>query len=553
MTPWERATLALTLLAIDPQGFGGLVVRARVSPVRAAFMDAVHSLPMPAVKLSAQMSPQTLDGDIDLSATLSRNTLVMQRGVLDRGPSVFLLPMAERADPYLTARLSQKLDAEQGHAFVAVDEGADADEALPLALKDRAAFWISLDGLALADFSAITLPQDLAALGKAARKVAIPDDTPEQLVTIAVALGVLSLRAPSFALRAAQAHAALAGRNVLAEPDLAAAVDLVYAHRATQMPETDAPNDPAPETEQSEPQTQDDQDTLNIPDDILLDAIKAALPPEVLAKLNANPVRTKSSAGNGTGAKRTGNRRGRPLPARPGPRSDAARVDLIATLRAAIPWQTIRKRALPDRTGPIIHPTDLRHKRYQSLSDQLLIFAVDASGSAAMARLAEAKGAVELLLSEAYARRDHVALVSFRGTSAEVLLPPTRSLVQTKRRLAALPGGGGTPLASGLSAALTLAQTATLKGMSATIVLLTDGRANISLEGEPDRAQAGADAQKIAGDICALGIDALVIDTTIRPERSLKKLAETMRASYIPLPRADAQGVSAAVTASLAG
>ena len=96
---------------------------------------------------------------------------------------------------------------------------------------------------------------------------------------------------------------------------------------------------------------------------------------------------------------------------------------------------------------------DIRLKQAQERSDRLLIFTVDASGSSALARLAEAKGAVELLLAQAYARRDHVALVAFRGAGAEVLLPPTRSLVQTKRRLAGLPGGGGTPLASGLAAA----------------------------------------------------------------------------------------------------
>lgn len=537
---------------MDPKGFGGLVVRARISPARDALMEAVRGLPMDTVRLSAQMTPQALDGDIDLSATLSRNALVMQRGVLDRGPALFVLPMAERADPYLTARLSQTMDSEAGHAFVAFDEGADEDETLPLALKDRAAFWVTLDGLALADIDPISLPADLATLGKAARKVAIPGDIPEQLVTLAVGLGISSLRAPSFALRAAQALAALDGRDRIATADVTGAVDLVYAHRATQLPEVEAPEEAPPEQEQSEPPPQNDDDTLAIPEDILLEAIKAALPADVLAKLSAaaSPACT---GGTGAGAKRTGNRRGRPLPARAGSRSSTARVDLIATLRAAVPWQTIRKRAQPERRGPIIQPSDLRHKRYQNLSDQLLIFAVDASGSAAMARLGEAKGAVELLLSEAYARRDHVALVSFRGTQAEVLLPPTRSLVQTKRRLAALPGGGGTPLASGLSAALNMAQTAGQKGMTATIILLTDGRANVSLIGEPNRVQAGEDAQKIAADICAMGIEALVIDTTQRPERALKKLAETMRASYIPLPRADARAVSKAVTASLAG
>ncbi|MEP1651142.1 MAG: VWA domain-containing protein, partial [Paracoccaceae bacterium] len=167
-------------------------------------------------------------------------------------------------------------------------------------------------------------------------------------------------------------------------------------------------------------------------------------------------------------------------------------------------------------------------------------------------RLAEAKGAVELLLGQAYARRDHVALVSYRGTDAEVLLAPTRSLVQTKRRLAAIPGGGATPLATGLSRAVEIAHTATQKGLAPTIVLLADGRANIALNGDADRTQANMDAQTLAARIAAAGIEALVIDTTIRPEKTLQHLAQTMNATYIPLPRADARRVSSAISKSLA-
>ncbi|WP_412509900.1 VWA domain-containing protein, partial [Roseovarius sp. SYSU LYC5161] len=110
------------------------------------------------------------------------------------------------------------------------------------------------------------------------------------------------------------------------------------------------------------------------------------------------------------------------------------RHDVIATLRAAAPWQALRARHGAARV--VIHPGDIRLRRYEDRSDRLVIFVVDASGSAAMARLAEAKGAVELLLGQAYARRDHVAVVAFRGSAAETLLPPTRSLVQAKRRLA---------------------------------------------------------------------------------------------------------------------
>ena len=113
----------------------------------------------------------------------------------------------------------------------------------------------------------------------------------------------------------------------------------------------------------------------------------------------------------------------------------------------------------PDRFL-LITRDDIRVRRFEEHSDRLLILSVDASGSAAAARLAEAKGACELLLAEAYVRRDHVALIAFRGTAAELLLPPTRSLVQAKRRLAALPGGGSTPLAAGLRAALDVAESA---------------------------------------------------------------------------------------------
>lgn len=551
MTPWDRATLALCLLAIDPKGLGGLVARARVSPVRAALMDLAGTMPMPNVRLNAQVSPQSLDGDIDLTATLHGNTLVMQTGLLDRPSTLFVLPMAERVSPYLAARLSQSLDANKGHAFLALDEGAEDDEMLPASLADRAAFHIALDGIALGDIKQATLPDTLTDLQKKTRRVAIPTDIPEQLVVLAVSLGIASLRAPSFALRAAQAHAALHNRDTLTADDVTVAVDLVFAHRATQMPDDAPPDQPEPDQPPEQPE-QSQEDELVIPNDVLLDAIKTALPADVLSQLNAGTVR-KGRGGAGSGAKRTGNRKGRPLPARQGPKSSAARIDLIASLRAAVPWQTLRKRAEPSRTGPIIQPADLRHKRYQSLSDRLLIFTVDASGSAAMARLAEAKGAVELLLAQAYARRDHVALISFRGTEAEILLSPTRSLVQTKRQLAALPGGGGTPLASGLSAAMTLAQSAKQKGLTPTIVVLTDGRANVALDGAPNRSQAAEDAQKIADSILVAGVDAIVIDTTIRPEKALKHLADRMQATYVTLPRADAQSMTAAITTSLEG
>jgi magnesium chelatase subunit D len=182
----------------------------------------------------------------------------------------------------------------------------------------------------------------------------------------------------------------------------------------------------------------------------------------------------------------------------------------------------------------------------------VLIFAVDASGSAALARLAEAKGAVELLLARAYARRDHVALIAFRGAGAELILPPTRSLVQTKRRLAGLPGGGGTPLAAALQLAQDTAMRARAKGLTPVLALLTDGRANVALDGTPGRARAEAEAEVAAKAWARAGFPGVVIDTATRPQDGLRALSATLGAAYLPLPRATAERLSSALEAALA-
>ncbi|TXN19524.1 VWA domain-containing protein, partial [Methylobacterium sp. WL9] len=225
------------------------------------------------------------------------------------------------------------------------------------------------------------------------------------------------------------------------------------------------------------------------------------------------------------------------------------------TLRAAAPWQRIRRGAIGTGGGParrvVVLPDDLRIKRLRQRTETTTIFCVDASGSAALERLAETKGAVELLLAESYVRRDRVALVAFRGAGAEIVLPPTRSLVRAKRALGGLPGGGGTPLAAGIDAAATLALNVRRGGGSPVIVLLTDGRANVARSGEGGRARAGEEALAAGRLLKALGLRMLLIDTGTRPEGA-RRLADVADARYIPLPYADASGVSAAVRAAIA-
>jgi magnesium chelatase subunit D len=180
------------------------------------------------------------------------------------------------------------------------------------------------------------------------------------------------------------------------------------------------------------------------------------------------------------------------------------------------------------------------------------VFAVDASGSSAFNRLAEAKGAIELLLAECYVRRDRVALLAFRGREASLLLEPTRSLARAKRSLASLPGGGPTPLAAGIEAAARLADGLRRRGDAPTLVILTDGGANVSRGGATGRAGAQDDALAAAKGLRAAGLPALLVDISPRGQPLARALADAMGARYLPLPRADAAALSAAVRAGMA-
>ncbi|MDP5086655.1 MAG: magnesium chelatase subunit D [Yoonia sp.] len=547
---WSRATLALHLLAIDP-GLGGMAIRARSGPVRDVLMAQIKTLPQPQHRLHPAISDEALFGGLDLSATLASGEIVQEQGLLSV-PGTLILAMAERATTSLAARLAVTLDKSQLHCLIALDEGAEPDEVLNPKLAERLAFNADLSNVSIADAEPAE-PIDIDAARAQLARVTHGLDVLERAARIAAQFGIDSMRAPLFTLRAARALAALLGKASVDDKDLEVACALTLAHRATQMPQTEEDQEeetpPQPPDQDSE-QSQDDEDSdnLEIPDEMLLEAVKALLPDNLLERLAARKART--GKGNGSGAARKGNRRGRPLPSREGRLADGARLDIVATLRTAAPWQVIRRQA-SGREGLQIRPADFRIKRFEEKSDRLLIFTVDASGSAALNRLAEAKGAVELLLAQAYARRDHVALVAFRGTDAELLLPPTRSLVQTKRRLAALPGGGGTPLAAGMVTAFDQAIQASRRGLTPTIAILTDGRANVALDGRGDRKQAADDAQQIARLLRAHGIDALVIDTGNRPEPALKALAATLDAAYLPMPRADAKRLSASVSAAL--
>lgn len=583
VTPWQDALKAAALFAVDPADIAGVSLRAAAGPARARWLEVFRALLPPAApirRVPLHVPDGRLLGGLDLAATLRAGRPVAERGLLaEADGGVLVLTMAERVAPSAVARLTATLDcgavdlARDGltlrlptrFGIIALDEGLEADERPPAALLDRLAFHVDLSAVTARDLNeAIAARGDITAARRQLVAVEADDEAIAALCTAAWALGIASVRAPLLALRAARTAAALAGRSRVTEPDLALAGRLVLAPRATRLP-TDGENaEPPPETyhepepaadcEKSDHGSQDFDPSLA---DIVIEAAQAAIPEGLLSRLRlADGVRSRVASTGLSGAMRRAAGRGRPAGVRQGEPHRGSRLNVVETLRAAAPWQPLRRRDVGEAEGGMrtrleVRGDDFRVTRYRQRTGTLSIFIVDASGSTALHRLAEAKGAVELLLADCYVRRDRVAMVAFRGRGAELLLPPTRSLVRAKRSLAGLPGGGGTPLAAGLKAAAGLAEGAQRRGETPIIILLTDGSANVAIDGTSDRALAEADATSAARLLRAGRIATLLVDTSPRPRPAARQIAVEMGATYLPLPHADATALSGAVRAEM--
>jgi len=578
---WSDACLAAALFAVDPVGIGGLNVRALPGPVRDIWLELLRELlpaEEPLRRIPLHIADGRLLGGLDLAATLHAGRPVAERGLLaEADGGVVLLAMAERVARNTAAHLSAALDNQEvmverdgitartptRFGVIALDEGANDEEQVPDTLKDRFAVLLDLNDIPYnaalpADHEPITIRRARERL----RGVQVPDDMLEAICGTALALGVDSLRTSLFAQRVARAAAALDGRDAVAMDDVSAAARLVLAPRATRIPMPEQPEDQQQPEEPPPEENQDDDENSQSPEqdidkpleDVVLEAAQAAIPDNLLAMLKMGAMRSRSRSHGKSGASQSGSLRGRPAGTRRGEPGAGARLAVIDTLRAAAPWQRLRQqeRAAQGTGSDVlveVRQDDFRVTRYKQRSETTTIFVVDASGSAALHRLAEAKGAVELLLADCYVRRDRVAMVAFRGPGAELLLPPTRSLVRAKRSLAGLPGGGGTPLAAGIDAALDLADGVQRRGGTPVVVVLTDGRANVTREGIGGRAQATDDALASARAFRVAALKALVVDMSPRPRPDAEKLAHAMGAVYLPLPHADAKALSGAVQA----
>jgi magnesium chelatase subunit D len=580
---WQSAVQAAALLAIDPCGLAGARVRAAPGPVRDAWLDLLHRWMGDGAwkRMPVNISDERLLGGLDLSATLSVGRPVLQRGLLSEvDGGALILPMAERLPQETAARLAAVIDTHEvmvmrdglnarhhaRFALVALDEGAHEDEAVSPVLRERLAFDIDLRAIpwqvVIGEAFSMISPDDIRAARERIAHIGMPDELLRALCGAAMGLGIDSARAALLSVATARANAALDGNQQVTEDDARVAASLVLAPRATRLPpvpdEDDAeraepePEAEAPDQEAHEhPSSQATQEQAPL-EDRVLDAAKAALPAGLLLQMLEGGALRRGHAGKSGAAVKAG-LRGRPAGSRRARPAQGSRLHLIDTLRAAAPWQKLRtatasgKRSSGSRIQ--VRAEDFHVTRIKQKTTTATLFVVDASGSSAMHRLAEAKGAVELLLADCYVRRDQVALMAFRGQQAELLLPPTRSLVRAKRSLAGLPGGGGTPLATAIDAAGLTAQGLQRRGVSPLIVMLTDGRANVARDGSGGREQAHAEALQAARQLSLTGAAVLFIDTSPKPQPLAAELASAMRARYLPLPHAGAAMVSQAVRA----
>jgi magnesium chelatase subunit D len=590
MNPAGDAALVASLFAVDPAGTGGVSLRSQVHPARDQWLRLLRDLlpaDAPMRRVPFNIPNGRLLGGLDLAATIKSNRPIAERGVLaaaDRG--VVVVSMAERLTLHTAACINSVLDVGEVTlpregvylqsparlGIVALDEGMSDEESVPASLLDRLAFLLDFNGFSA---KASIIPEndgeDILAARILLPRVHADAEILAAMCATALALGAGSPRVSLFALRVARASAALDGRIDLREKDAVLAARLVLAPRATIAPSQQQESPPA------QPQDGESDQSGRAPDpppgensdgsrdgsaeherhelhNILLSATRASMPSGLLARLRAveGSRSQRSGVAGRAGAVRNSRSRGRPCGVRSGSPRGHERLNVMETLRAAAPWQQLRGRSTQLDSRMVISPDDFRVTRYRQRAQTLTIFAVDASGSSALHRLAEAKGAVELLLADCYIRRDQVAVIAFRGRAAEVLLPPTRSLVRAKRSLAELAGGGGTPLAAAIEIAALLADQSRRRGETPTIVMLTDGSANVARDGKGGREAAQAQALRAAAAVGRSRFATLFIDTSPRPSSLGRGLALAMNAHYIPLPSADARALSNIVKSTAA-
>lgn len=399
-------------------------------------------------------------------------------------------------------------------------------------------------------------------------------ELPEAMLTLAATYsekaGIAGHRGDIILLEAAKAIAALAGRTFLIPDDMERAAYFVLPHRMRQPAQQSQPEPPppAPPEEPSEQPESDDTDTPEPPQDTEPDAPApepppqgdtddhedtetedeqeppemsgAVLPPEawedidkafaaLQMQVRLQPDRFKRRGSGKRQRTKTDLRQGRYIRAVPMGR-EVTDLALDATIRAAAPYQRMRQ---SKGLAISLERDDLRRKVREKRTGSVFLFCVDASGSmGARHRMGAVKGAIYGLLQDAYQKRDRVGMISFRRSSAEVLLPVTRSIDLAQKLLRDLSTGGKTPLAAGLERSL--AVLAQLRYQDPQVrpifILVTDGRATAALSG----GNPVEEALTLAAKFRHSGATCVVIDTETDfiSMQIARRVAQAMGATY---------------------
>ena len=376
------------------------------------------------------------------------------------------------------------------------------------------------------------------------------------------------LRADIVIYKAAQTLAAYEGRNRVIPEDVVRVAEMALLHRMRRQPF----DDPELNSERLQEMAQQLMDSQSQspesgPDDVMPPEIpdveekpQSGSDEDVFAtgelfkvrplNLDAMDKQPRASHGRRT-TSRVRDHRGRYVGAEI-PDAGVTDLALDATLREAAPFQ-VRRAAFTDNNLALkLEPWDLRQKVRESRVGNLVVFLVDSSGSmGAHQRMVAVKGAVMSLLMDAYQRRDRVAMIAFRGTTSEVVLPPTDSPRLAQQRLDNLPTGGRTPMAQALADAHRLIRQQRQRSPDTPplLAIVSDCRANVSMKSGASGTDPFDEALRVCESLKQEKVHSIVLDPSPGSDRFglVRRVAETLGGEYVPLDDLRAAAISGAV------